>query len=108
MPQIGWDILSETEINDMMRLLDPCVLPSPPVRSSPYVNPYALPANSGVPQKPAGRAISQKQLQALTKKHLLLMLRDSEKELAQAKELLEAYQAMLGRGQGTGGRRLYE
>ena len=41
-----------------------------------------------------GNIITDKQLRALSKKHLLLMLRDSEKELWQTKNLLLSYQAM--------------
>jgi len=125
LPQTGWDILSENEMDDMIGLLDPClsssgtkdgfqlagaalVRASPSALSNRCANPYAHPANYGVPQKRTGQAITQKQLQALTKKHLLLMLRDSEKELAQAKELLAVYQAMFEYRQGTEGRRLYE
>jgi len=76
--------------------------------ANPYVNPYAFPVDRNVSQKRADPAISEKQLRALTKKHLLLMLRDSEKELVQAKELLATYQAIFEHWQGIEGSRLYE
>jgi len=47
--------------------------------------------------KPEAAAITQRQLRALSRKHLFIMIRDLEKELVQAKEekadMLLAYQA---------------
>ena len=49
-------------------------------------------------KKPQRPRITDKQLQALTKKHLLMMIRDLEKELIQEKKekenLLMIYQAL--------------
>ena len=63
--RINQDNLNEAEMDDMLWLLDSCL-------SSP------LPSSSC-------SSITEKQLRALSKKHLLMMLYDLEKELAQEK-----------------------
>ena len=63
--------------------------------------PPALPATIET-DSPAVSIITKKQLRALTKKHLLMMIHDLERELQQEKEfkgyLLQAYQLMFGQG----------
>ncbi|MCL2105701.1 MAG: hypothetical protein FWH26_01350 [Oscillospiraceae bacterium] len=55
--------LSEAEMDDVLGLLDSCL-------------PSSLPNGTG-------SAITEKQLRALSKKHLLMMIYDLEKELEQ-------------------------
>lgn len=76
---------------------------------APYAltNPWVLPAAPAAQPPEPAPAITQKQLQALTRKHLLLMLRDSEAELQKTKKLLEEYQKLLEHWQGRKGVNLY-
>jgi len=88
LPSVNRDMISEAYMDDMIGLLDLCLDGRP------------LPAV--YPNTRAVTAITKKQLRVLGKEHLLLMLRDCEKELSLEREkngyLLLAYQAMLPRG----------
>ena len=82
----------ENELDDLLWLIDSRL---PPLQGS--IAPARGPANS---------IITEKQLRALTKKHLLMMIRDLERELqrerTEKENLLEAYQVGLSRrGQRT-------
>ena len=81
---IGQDFLNEADMDDMIWLLDSCL---------PLSRPMARRAENSADAS----AITEKQLRALGKRHLLMMIRDLEKELRREREekqhLLMAYQA---------------
>jgi len=108
------DMMSEADMEDMIRLLDfslsssrplgtlrmaGCGFPMIPLDTDGFGD--GLPPMAWNDDQTA--LITKKQLRALGKEHLLMMLRDAEKELAREREktgcLLLAYQAMLARGQ---------
>lgn len=90
--QANREILSEAEIDDMIGLLDSCL--SSPWQGGALQLPGTAPDDSDC----HAASITKKQLRALGKEHLLIMLRDAEKELAREREkngyLLRAYQTM--------------
>ena len=67
------DSLNEAEMDEMLCLLDSCLSAS-------------LSAFLDDTQSGTGTGLTEKQLRALSKKHLLMMIYDLEKELAQEKK----------------------
>ena len=89
LPSVNRDMISDAYMDDMIGLLDLCL------------DGRSLPAAYACPSTRAAFAITKKQLRILGKEHLLIMLRDCERELSLEREkngyLLLAYQAMLPR-----------
>jgi len=86
----SWD---ETELDDMIGLLDTCLASSPPVGTV-WEAEEAL----------AASIITDKQLRALSKKHLLMMIRDLEKELLREKTEMAHLLGVCGAGPPRGRR----
>ena len=91
-------------VDDLMELLDSCLPALRPGQSCWPINPIWPSDQLSVFDMQFASmqpTISKKQLRALSKKHLLMMIHDLERELQQEKEykgyLLQAYQAMLPR-----------